>query len=204
MMRTVNRKSRILDKSVIFVLVIAVGAVFAPGKPRSQGSSFRSHDSSGKAPAEELSLVVTMVTGERSRDSNSTTTSLTVTADTLRYEQSYHGAHSNRRAPVKKEYNLTKEDRNALIRVMHEKNLLVNRTFAALPQEDEPSVYFSLAIRSKLNGDEHSITINGPRNAAKMKADRIYQDSVYLVAHLFKIINRTDPDTSMPELISSR
>ena len=158
--------------------------------------------SQSAAPAEELSVKITMVTGEHSRDSNSTTTSLTIEGNKLVYEQTYHGFHANRREPVQKEYELTANDRNMLRGLLRQKNLLVNKSLTGLPQEQGARTYFSLSVNSKLNGKEHSFTIDGPRNDAKLKETGLYRDSVFLIEQLYKIINRTNPDMTMPELIN--
>jgi hypothetical protein len=152
-------------------------------------------------PADELSLSITIVTGERSKDSHSITTSLTLSGDKLTYQQSYHGAHSGSMPAVKKEYRLNSSERDELIKLLREKHLLITRTLAALPPNDEPASYFSLLIRSRLEGKEHLITIKLPRTAPKVKSDPLYQDSVAVITQLFRIINKTDSDISMPELI---
>lgn len=178
----------ILCRSVILVLLLAVYGRGTPGKPA----------------ADELSLTVTIVTGERSKDSHSTTTTLTLSGDKLTYQESYHGAHSGGRTPVKKEYKVTTAERDELVKSLRDKNLLVTRTLATLSQDDAPGSYFSLLIRSRVNGKEHSITINLPRTAPKLKGDRLYQDSVSLVQQLYRVIKRNDSDAaiSMPELIN--
>jgi len=155
-----------------------------------------------RSPVEELSLEIAMVTGEHSRDSNSTSTSLTIEGNKLVYEQTYHGFHANRRDPVQKEYELTPNDRNVLIGLLRQKNLLVNKSLTGSSPEEGVRTYFSLSVNSKLNGKAHSITIDGSRNDAKLKATRFYRDSVFLIEQLYKIINRTDPDITMPELIN--
>ena len=157
---------------------------------------------SGKTAAGEFYLSVTMVTGEHSRDSNSTTTSLTIKEDILVYEESYHGAHSNRRPPLKKEYKLSSEDIAALTRVLRDKDLLATRTLSGLTPEQVSSRYFELKIRSKVNGKEHLISIEGPRDAIKLKEERTYKNSLYLIEQLYKIIDHTDPDLMMPALIN--
>jgi len=172
-------------RSFDFILIIALLAASVCGKP----------------VAHELYLSVTMVTGEHSRDSSSTTTSLTVSGDTLIYEQNHQGAHANRLPPVKREYKLTGTELAALTRTLEEKNLLVTRSLLSVSQEDRPSRYFELKIRAKVKGNQHSITISGPRSGEKLKEDRIYQSSIYLIEQLYKIINKTDPDLAMPELI---
>ena len=154
-----------------------------------------------RAPGYELSLVVTIVTGERSRDSNSTTATLTLNSSKLTYQQSYHGAHSGGRTPVKKEYTLTPADLNELSKLIRGKNLLTTRRLASLSPDDGPGSYFSLLIRSRLNSKEHTITIDLPRNATRLKSDPLYRDAVAFVEYLYRVIERTDPDISMPELI---
>jgi hypothetical protein len=155
-----------------------------------------------RGSAEELSVKVTMVTGEHSRDSNSTSTSLTIDGNKLIYEQTYHGFRANRREPVKKEYEVTANDRNMLIGLLRQKNLLVNKSLRGLPQEQDARIYFSLSIETKLNDREHSIKIDGARNDAKLKEAGLYRDSVFLIQQMYKIINRTDPDITTPELIN--
>jgi hypothetical protein len=153
-------------------------------------------------PSEQLSVKVSMVTGEHSRDSNSTSTSLTVERNKLKYEQTYYGYRADRRPPVKKEYEVTANDRAVLIGLLRQKNLLVNKSLAGLPQEPSARTYFSLSVDTKFNGQDHSIKIEGGRNDEKLKETDLYRDSVLLIQQLYKIINRTDPDIAMPELIN--
>jgi hypothetical protein len=174
-----------LFRCLAALLLVATGVGFTPAKPID----------------DDFNLVVTLVTGERGKDSNSTTTTLTLSGDKLVYHQGYHGAHSSGRAPFKKEYSLTTSDRDELIRSLREKSLLVTKTLTTLSPVKGPGSYFTLVIRSKLSGKEHSVTIDLPRDAPKVKADRLYRDSVSLVQQLYRVINRTDPDISMPGLI---
>ena len=152
-------------------------------------------------PAAEPSLVVTIVTGERGKDSNSTTTTLTIRANTLVYTQRHQGAHSSARPAVKNEYQLTVGEKNQLLKSLHDKGLLVTKTLTTLSPQQGPGFYFSLVILSKLEGKQHSITISLPRDTPKVKSDRLYQESVSLVEQLYRVINRTDPGISMPTLI---
>lgn len=176
---------RIFSRLAVVTLLAAVGAVI----------------SFGNSPENRLYLHVTIVTGEHSRDSNSLSRSLTVTSGVLMYEETYHGARANRHQPVKKEYRLTKQDQAALIKLLKEKNLLVTKTVSKPPQQKGSSRYFELAIRSRLSGKESVVSIDASPGATELKTDRLYQGSVDFIEALYKIINRTDPDIAMPQLI---
>lgn len=176
---------RIFSRLAVVTLLAAVGAVI----------------SFGNAPENKLYLHVTIVTGEHSRDSNSVSTTLTVSSGALIYEETHHGARANRYQPVKKEYRLTKQDQTALIKLLKGKNLLVTKTISKPPQQKGSSRYFELLIRSRLSGKEGAISIDGARSDTELKTDDLYQGSVDLINQLYKIINRTDPDITIPQLI---
>ena len=156
----------------------------------------------GEQPQDELYLSVAIVSGEHSRDSGSVTTTLTIAADALGYEETYQGMRSNLHKPLKKEYKLTKQDLAVLIRLLKEKNLLVTKTISKPPQQKGFSRYFELTIRSTLRGKENSVSIDASPGAKELKAEPLYQSSVSLIEELYKIINRTDPDITIPQLIN--
>jgi hypothetical protein len=153
-------------------------------------------------PQVEFSLNVTVVTSEHSRDSHSTTTHLSVSGDTLAYEETYHGAHANRQQPVKKEYKLTNDDRDRLIGLLKDKGLLTTKTIANATEQDGPSRDFRLSIAPKLAGQESVISISASRTATKLKTDPLYQGSIALIAELYRIINRTDRHVTFSALIN--
>ena len=152
----------------------------------------------GSAPRGQLALHVTLVTSEHSRDSSSVTRNFTVSAKTLVYEETYHGARANRHQPVKKEYKLTAEDRSALIRLLKS----FPRTETITRSSNQGATRdFELSIHSKLAGRESAISIQAPRTATDLRNDRSYRNSVEVIEQLYRIINRTDADIAMPELI---
>ncbi len=155
-----------------------------------------------RPPQSDFSLDVTIVTGEHSRDSNSVTAILTVSSGALVYEQTFAGARSGRRQPVKKEFKLGKEDQAALIGLLNKGNLMVFRTISEPPQQKGSSRYFELSIHSRLGGKESTVSIDASPHAANLKTDSLYRASVRVIEELYKIINRTDPDITMPQLIN--
>ena len=152
-------------------------------------------------PQTEFSLNVTVVTSEHSRDSHSATTKLSVSGDTLTYEETYHGAYANRQEPIKKEYKLTSDDRDRLIGLLKDRGLLTTKTIANATEPEGPSRDFKLSIATKLAGQESVISISAPRTATKLKADSLYQGSIALIAELYRIINRTDRHVTFSGLI---
>jgi hypothetical protein len=149
----------------------------------------------------EFSLNVTVVTSEHSRDSHSTATRLSVSGDTLAYEETYYGAHANREQPVKKEYKLTRDDRDRLVSLLKANGLLTTKTIASASEPDGPSRDFKLTIAMKLAGQESVISISAPRSATKLKTEPLYQGSIALIAELYRIINRIDRHVTFSDLI---
>jgi hypothetical protein len=152
-------------------------------------------------PRNKFSLDVTVTTSEHSRDANSVTTNLRVSGNTLVYEETYHGAHANRQKPVKKEYKLTNDDLDRLIGLLKDKALLTTKTISKSSEEKRLTRDFELSIASKLAGKEGVISIKAPRTAIELKRDPLYQSSISLIAELYRIINRTDPDVTFSNLI---
>jgi len=146
-------------------------------------------------------LQVTIVTGEHSRDSNSTSRKITVAPGQLVYEETYRGAHSGQRSPVKKQFKLTEQDQSDLVALLRAKNLLVTRTISKPPTQKGFSRYFELAVLSALDGKENAVAIESYPSAEDVKTDPLYQGSVSLIELLYKIMNRTDPDLTPPTLI---
>lgn len=151
--------------------------------------------------ADDFYLEVTIVTGEHSRDSNSITRTLTVASGALTYKETYAGARSGQRVPVKKQFKLTKQDQANLIALLKAKNLLVNKTISKPSAQKGTSRYFELAIASALEGKEYSVAIEASPSSDDLNTDPLFQSSVSLLEQLYKIINRTDTDTTIPTLI---
>jgi hypothetical protein len=166
--------------------------VLAGACPAQMQASFNQRD---------FALIVTVITSEHSRDSNSTTTSLTVSGNTLVYEETHHGARASRHPPLKKEYKLTNDDRDRLIGLLKGNRLLTTKTISKSSDQRGVTRDFELSITTKLAGKESRISIAAPRSATELKNEPLYQGSVLLIGELYQIINRTDRDITFDELI---
>jgi hypothetical protein len=141
--------------------------------------------------ADALYLEITLTTGERSRDSNSTTTEITITGRTLTYKETY-GGRSGGRAPRQKALKLNAEDQRKIIKLINDRNLL--RTDSIERAQDASGIYryFELSIGSTINKSKGSISISGSRKATDLKEEKLYKDAVALVEEIYGIIHRTD------------
>jgi hypothetical protein len=148
---------------------------------------------------EHLKLNVSVITGQHSRDSSSIERGFTVSAHILVYEETHYGALASRYPPLKKEYQLSDDDRAQLIAVMRGKELLRIRSISKSPGLN--ARVFEIKIAAKLSDHEGLISIKAPRSASELKTDPLYQAAVRLIAELYRIINRTDPDIRLGELI---
>lgn len=139
-----------------------------------------------------LRLRVELVTSERSKDSSSQTTTISISppGNTIVWEQTYGGHHGGTTPPARKGYKLSSAETRKLIGLLESESLL--RTNAIeLPEDPTTHLYFALSIESALDGKKQgAVNIRGPRTAVAVKEKSVYQDAVALVKELYQIINR--------------
>jgi hypothetical protein len=166
----------------IIIFPILLAAACHPANSRTSG------------PPDDLYIRVTLQRSEHSMDSNSETTTLTVSGDMLLYEDTHSGAHSNEFKAVEKKYKLSKEDRDELVRRLNEKNLLETKSLSKPLETTGPRSHLSLSltIKTKLHGKESSISVDGPTRSTAIKNDPLYQNSLPLIEALYRVVNRTD------------
>ena len=142
--------------------------------------------------ADALYLQMTMTSGERSKDSNSATTEITINGQTLVYKKTYGGRSRGRMPEEMKEFKLKAEDQRNLIRLIKDRNLL--RTDSIEREQDVSGMYlyFELSVKSILNKSTGSIYLKGSRKATALKEEKLYKDAVALIQAIYAIIHRTD------------
>jgi hypothetical protein len=149
---------------------------------------------------DDLSLHVRLTTGERSRDSNSESTTLALTpgSDIIKWKQTFSGRRHGT-APEPKEFRLSPEDRASLIKLTRAGNLLVTNSIA-LPEGTGFS-FFAISVGVTLDGKTGDISISGPRTAKQIKEQKLYQDTLALVKEIYRIINAQDANISFEDLV---
>ena len=145
----------------------------------------------GGGDADAFYLEIRMTRGERSKDSNSSTTVLTLSGTKLVY-RIISGRRNSGRAIAPREFPITDEDQRKLIELIKSRNLLVTESIER--QRDESGVYryFELSVKAVVEGSQALISIKGPRKATDLKDEKLYKDAVTLVEELYGIIRRAD------------
>ncbi len=142
--------------------------------------------------ADALSLQITIIRGERSRDSNSATTMITINGETVVYKKTYGGRSRGRIPDETKEFKLKAEDQRNLVKLIKDRNLLRTDSIEREQNVSGMYLYFELSIKSSLNKSTGSIYIKGSRKATDLKEEKLYKDAVALIEEIYAIIHRTD------------
>jgi hypothetical protein len=149
---------------------------------------------------DELNIGVRLTTGERSRDSSSETTKITVEQDTIVWERTFTG---RRRAtpPLRKEFKLSSADKQNLLTLIRSNNLLVTDSIE-LPRKSSNYRYFEISVELTLDGKKGAISITGMRTAIEVKEEKLYQNTITLVKELYRIMNLQDNSMLFVDIIN--
>jgi hypothetical protein len=150
--------------------------------------------------ADDLTLRVELTTGERSRDSSSKSTTLTIApgSNIIGWRQTISGRRHGM-APEPKEFKLSPADRAALLKLIRARHLLVTNSIA-LP-EGSGFLFFAISVALSLHGKTGAISISGPRTAKQVTDEKLYQNTLALIKEIYRIINTQDDTVSFEELV---
>jgi hypothetical protein len=149
---------------------------------------------------DELLVSVRLTTGERSKDSGSKTTTITVERDALAWAQTFAGSSRRRPNPPRRVYKLSAADKRNLLGLIKSNDLLVTDSIE-LPRPSSNYQYFEVSIDLTLGGKKGAVNISGPRNAAGVKDERLYRSALALIEELYRIMNGHDKSVRFEELI---
>lgn len=148
---------------------------------------------------DELRLSLALTTGERSKDSSSHTTTITIERAAIVLERTSSGrGREAASSPMK--FRLSPADKMKLINLIRANNLLLTDA-VELPRVGS-FFYFEISLDLNLDGKKGVINISGPRNAVTINDEKLYQHTLALVKELYRIINSQDKRIVFEELIS--
>jgi hypothetical protein len=151
--------------------------------------------------ADELHVSVALTTGERSKDSGSNTTTITVERDLIVLEKTSSRERRMRKPPSRKEFKLSPADKGGLLKLIAANKLLLTDSIE-LPQDSSYYRYFRISVDLTLDEKKGTINISGPRTAVAVKEKKLYQKTLTLVAELYRIMKTQDKSVYFEELIN--
>ncbi len=149
---------------------------------------------------DELHIGVWLTTGERSKDSGSNTTTITVERDAIVWEKTSSRDRRMKRPPERKEFKLSAADQQKLLELISSNKLLVIDSIE-LPAAASYYRYFRISVDLTVSEKKGQIKISGPRTAVSVKEEKLYQRSMTLVKELYRIMNAQDKSIHFEELI---
>ena len=144
---------------------------------------------------DQLHIGVRLTTGERSKDSSSETTKITVEQDTIVWEKSF-GGRRRTTPPSRKEFKLSAADKQKLLTLIRSNNLLVTDSIE-LPRESSNYRYFEISVELTMDEQKGSISISAMRTAVEVKEEKLYQNTITLVKELYRIMDLQDQVDSL-------
>lgn len=151
--------------------------------------------STSAAAPDDFSLNISLTRGERSRDSHSQTTRITLKGRELVYEKSYSGFRGGARsAPLKKTFRLGDAEVEALKKLVRDNDLLASDKLEVESEAGGIRRYFELALNVNLDGKKSSIEISGPRTAVEIREKPAYRKANALLDAVYKILSAQDKE----------
>ena len=149
---------------------------------------------------DELHVRVVLTTGERSKDSSSQTTTISVEQDAIVWERTSSRDRRSGKPALRKEFKLSAADKGDLLKLIRSNNLLVTDSIE-LPRDGSNIRYFGISVDLTLGEKKGAINISGLRTAVMVKEEKLYQNTLTLVKELYRIMNSQDRSVHFEELI---
>jgi len=139
------------------------------------------------AKAQDFSLAISYLSGEKSKDSHSSEENIAINGTSVAYNIEYSGRKGENQQDKNKLCTFTEQDLKNIRETIIKKEL--NRTdslYSELSKTKGFVVYTNLAISMNLDGQNYRITINGDN--AELKDSMLYKNSIFLITMIRKMI----------------
>lgn len=143
--------------------------------------------------ASDLYVSISLTKIERSRDSSSRRTNITVSGDDVVYERTYRGSGRDRLEHVRKEFKITGEEIKRLEKIVRDQDLLTSGSLE-YPATGGGYMYFEISLDVRLDGKQARIEMSGPSKAAGVRDEKLFKNSNALLEEIFRIINAQDKE----------
>ncbi len=139
----------------------------------------------GGAKPRRLSLVITVTQGEHSRDSNSSTMSITLKGNQIHYVKSFSGYRASRRPAVDKNVDVRDEDLDHIRKLLVENDLLRSRS--SVSPADRPGSYLEIDATIASGNKKSTLKLSGMREKAEKEI--LYTGLQALISLTEEIVN---------------
>ncbi len=144
-------------------------------------------------PTSDLYISVSLTRAERSKDSNSRRTTITLDGEKIIYEKAYQGYRRNKIEPVHKEFVIKDEDVKRLEKLVRDHNLLVSDSLK-YPTAGRGFISFEISLDVRSGGKQSHIVISGPSKIKGIKDQKLYRDTTALLEELFRLLSAQDEE----------
>jgi hypothetical protein len=145
-------------------------------------------------PNNDLYIYVSLTRAERSKDSNSRRTTITLDGRKIVYEKVYQGYGRNKREPVHKEFTIKDEDVLRLGKLVRDHDLLVSNSLKHTGAGGGGFVSFEISLDVRAGGKRSHIEISWTGKAAGIKEEKLYTDARALLEEIFRILDAQDEE----------
>lgn len=153
------------------------------------------------AGRDDFTIRLSLTIGERSRDSHAQNVVIMLEGNNLTYEQTFSGAGASKRASTNLTFKLKGDEIARLKSLVKEQNLTGTGSLKFEPAAGQ-FAYFEMNIKVTLRGIIATQELYGPRAAANIKTERVYQKSIALLRELYRLINLRNKEISYQEPVN--
>ena len=141
--------------------------------------------------ADDLLISVSVIEGEHSRDSNSSSTTITIKGNNLVYDRSYSGYGARKRKPTHQERKLTADEIDQLKQLIAKERLLVSSSTEQ--PTDGTGRYFIVIMNLRVGKKKSAVKVSGM--TSRIEKEPLYKSAKALIDEIDRI--RDADGTSM-------
>jgi hypothetical protein len=178
-------------KWYLLVVLFYVASVLSSGAATGGAAQAASYPMLPEHPGSELTsppslgFVISVTEGEHSRDSNSSTTSITLNGKQIHYGKTYAGYRASSRPKVDKDVEIKEEDLARIQKLLVENHLLRSRS-SILPT-GQPGRYVEIHATIESGKAKYVLKFSGMR--ADAEKDKLYVGLEAVLAEVEQIVN---------------
>ena len=148
---------------------------------------------------EDLELSLTLIRGERSKDSHSTTQKVRISGNQATFDLSFGGRRGPHQKPLQRTITLTKVDLKVIRQRLEEHTWLPEEKGEFL--RTGAQTYFSIAIGFGQGIVSSNILLTGTPGHPDIKTDEKYKYVNRLVTEIFRILHEHDRDIEFSTVV---